>query len=79
MEQEEQLSLAEEDWMKEPSWWSLRHGAFDRDGNGVLVVRLPVLVAETLISSGRHGKIPAKHTKKRSGRILKAYGGRYKI
>jgi hypothetical protein len=33
----------------------------------------------TLISSGGHGKIPEKHTQKRSGRILKAYGGRYKI
>jgi hypothetical protein len=38
--------LAEENWMKEPSWLYLRHGAFERDGNGVLVVRLPVLVAE---------------------------------
>jgi hypothetical protein len=38
--------LAEENWMKEQLWLSLRHGAFERDGNGVLVVRLPVLVAE---------------------------------
>jgi hypothetical protein len=33
----------------------------------------------TLILSGGHCKIPAKHTQKRSGRILKAYGSRYKI
>jgi hypothetical protein len=39
--------------------------------------RLPVL--SMLISSGGHCKIPAKHTQKCSGRILKAYGGWYKI
>ena len=33
----------------------------------------------TLISSGGHCKIPAKHTQKRCGRILKAYVVRYKI
>jgi hypothetical protein len=38
--------LAEENWTKEPSWLFLRHRAFEHDGNGVLVVRLPVLVAE---------------------------------
>jgi hypothetical protein len=38
--------LAEENWMKEPSWLFLRYRAFERDGNGVLVVRLQVLVAE---------------------------------
>jgi hypothetical protein len=36
----------EENRMEEPSWLSLRHGAFERDGNSVLVVRLPVLVVE---------------------------------
>jgi hypothetical protein len=63
--------------MKEPSW---RHGAmFERDGNDVLVVRLPVLVAEHVDFEWQARKIPAKHTQKRSGRIPKAYGGRYRI
>jgi hypothetical protein len=38
--------LAEENWTKESLWFFLRHGAFERDGKGVLVVRLLVLVAE---------------------------------